>query len=117
MRLQQPHLADVHQWQPAVPRLDGTLQGSVDLQGTYTALTLDAKAQLQQLGIEGIAAQIRGAHAPARHVYHGALDGRASAGHRRNVSMTPQVPKSDAAGSRAARALARPTVPQESHGR
>jgi hypothetical protein len=39
--------------------LAGTLQGSVDLQGTYTALTLDVKAQLQQLGIEGIVAQLR----------------------------------------------------------
>ncbi len=59
MRLQEPDLAIVHQWQPATPRLAGTLQGSVDLQGTYTALTLDVNAQLQQLGIEGMAAQIR----------------------------------------------------------
>ena len=59
MRLQEPDLAIVHQWQSATPRLAGTLQGSVDLQGTYTTLTLDVHAQLQQLGIEGIAAQIR----------------------------------------------------------
>jgi autotransporter translocation and assembly factor TamB len=92
MRLQQPHLAHVHQWQPNVPRLEGTLEGSVDLQGTYTALTLDARAQLQQLKIEGIAAQIRGSlhlhgaftTAPSMAELAQAIDAR---------QMTPQVPK------------------------
>ena len=39
MRLQEPDLAIVQQWQPAIPQLAGTLQGRVDLQGTYTALS------------------------------------------------------------------------------
>ena len=59
MRLQEPDPAIVRQWQPAIPRLAGTLQGSVDLQGTYTTLTLDAHAQLQQLEIEGLVSQLR----------------------------------------------------------
>ena len=60
MRLQEPDLAALRQWQPTLPRLQGTLQGSVDLQGTYNALTLEVKAQPQQFGIEGSVTQIRG---------------------------------------------------------
>ena len=60
MRLQEPDLAALRQWQPSLPRLQGTLQGSVDLQGTYNALTLEVRAQPQQLGIEGSVTQIRG---------------------------------------------------------
>jgi autotransporter translocation and assembly factor TamB len=60
MRLQDPDLAALRHWQPSLPRLQGTLQGSVDLQGTYNALTLDVRAQPQQLGIEGSVTQMRG---------------------------------------------------------
>ena len=93
MHLQEPHLADVYQWQRAVPRLDGTLQGSVDLQGTYTALTLDVKAQLQQLGIEGIAAQLRGPiHVHGKFITAPSMAELAQAIEQRQ--MTPQVPSS-----------------------
>ena len=106
MRLQEPHLAHVHQWQPAVPRLEGTLQGSVDLQGTYTALTLDARAQLQQLKIEGIAAQIRG----ALHL-HGAFTTAPSMAELvqaiERTAHDSTRPQAGAAGSRAAWTLAR----------
>ena len=91
MRLQEPQLAHVHQWQPVVPRLHGTLQGSVDLQGTYTALTLDINAQLQELGIEGIAAQIRAPlHLHGRFITAPSMAELAQAIEQRQ--MTPQVP-------------------------
>ena len=91
MRLQQPDLATVHQWQPATPRLAGTLQGSVDLQGTYTALTLDVKAQLQQLGIEGIVTQLRAPlHLHGRFITAPSMAELAQAIEQRQ--MTPQVP-------------------------
>jgi autotransporter translocation and assembly factor TamB len=56
--LKQPHLAAVQRWQPAWPKLAGTLQGTMAVQGTYAALNLDADIQLQQLGMEGTAEQI-----------------------------------------------------------
>ena len=91
MRLQQPDLATVHQWQSATPRLTGTLQGSVDLQGTYTALTLDVKAQLQQLGIEGIVAQLRAPlHLYGKFITAPSMAELAQAIEQRQ--MTPQVP-------------------------
>src|SRR5262249_29767460 len=91
MRLQEPDLAIVHQWQPATPRLAGTLQGSVDLQGTYTALTLDVNAQVQQLGIEGIVAQLR---APL-HLHGGFITAPSMAELAQAIEqrqMNPQVP-------------------------
>ncbi|HSX82609.1 MAG TPA: translocation/assembly module TamB domain-containing protein, partial [Candidatus Saccharimonadia bacterium] len=92
MRLQEPDLAIVHQWQPATPRLAGTLQGSVDLQGTYTALTLEVNAQLQQLGIEGITAQIRAPlHLHGRFITAPSMAELAQAIEQRQ--MTPQVPE------------------------
>lgn len=60
MRFQQPHLAAMRQWQPALPRMEGRLAGTIDIQGTYTALDLAASTQLQQFGIEGLVAQVRG---------------------------------------------------------
>ena len=91
MRLQEPDLAVVHQWQPATPRLTGTLQGSVDLEGTYTAFTLDVHAQLQQLGIEGIVAQLRAPlHLHGRFITAPSMAGLAQAIEQRQ--MTPQVP-------------------------
>ena len=81
----------MHQWQPAIPRLAGTLQGSVDLQGTYTALTLDVKAQLQQLGIEGIVTQLRAPlHLHGRFITAPSMAELAQAIEQRQ--MTPQVP-------------------------
>jgi translocation and assembly module TamB len=92
MRLQEPDLAIVHQWQPATPRLAGTLQGSVDLQGTYTALTLDVHAQLQQLGIEGMVAQLRAPlHLHGRFITAPSMAELAQAIEQRQ--MTPQVPE------------------------
>jgi autotransporter translocation and assembly factor TamB len=91
MRLQEPDLAMVHQWQPAIPRLAGTLQGSVDLQGTYTALSLDVRAQLQQLAIEGIAAQLRAPlHLHGRFITAPSMAELAQAIEQRQI--TPQVP-------------------------
>jgi len=92
MRLQEPDLAMVHQWQPATPRLAGTLQGSVDLQGTYNAVTLDVNAQLQQLGIEGMVAQLRAPlHLHGRFVIAPSMAELAQAIEQRQ--MTPQVPE------------------------
>jgi autotransporter translocation and assembly factor TamB len=58
LHLKQPHLAALQRWQPALPKLAGTLQGTMAAQGTYAALSLDADMQLQQLGMEGTAEQI-----------------------------------------------------------
>jgi hypothetical protein len=63
LHMQQPNLAAVQRWQPALPTLTGTLQGSVALQGTYTLLNLDANLQLQRLGLAGSAEQLQ---APVR---------------------------------------------------
>jgi autotransporter translocation and assembly factor TamB len=91
MHLQEPDLAMVHQWQPVTPRLAGTLQGSVDVQGTYTAFTLDVNAQLQQLGIEGIATQIRAPlHLHGKFITAPSMAELAQAIEQRQ--MTPQVP-------------------------
>jgi autotransporter translocation and assembly factor TamB len=91
MRLQEPDLAVVHQWQPATPRLAGTLQGRVDLEGTYNAVTLDVHAQLQQLGIEGIAAQLRAPlHLHGRFIIAPSMAELKQAIEQRQ--MTPQVP-------------------------
>ena len=91
MRLQEPDLAIVHQWRPATPRLAGTLQGSVDLQGTYTDLTLDVNAQVQQLGVEGMVAQLRApVHLHGRLITAPSMAELAQAIEQRQ--MTPQVP-------------------------
>jgi autotransporter translocation and assembly factor TamB len=58
LHLKQPHLAALQHWQPALPKLAGTLQGTMAVQGTYAALNLNADIQLQQLGMEGTAEQI-----------------------------------------------------------
>jgi translocation and assembly module TamB len=90
MHLQEPDLALVHQWQPATPRLAGTLQGSVDLQGTYTTLTLDVRAQLQQIGVEGMVTQLRGPlHLQGRFITAPSMAELMQAIEQRQ--MTPQV--------------------------
>lgn len=60
LALKQPDLAALQKAQPSLPKLQGTLQGTVSLQGTYAALALDADMQLQQLGMEGSVEQLRG---------------------------------------------------------
>lgn len=60
LALKQPDLAALQRAQPALPKLQGTLQGSVTLQGTYAALSLGADVELQQLGLAGSVEQLRG---------------------------------------------------------
>jgi autotransporter translocation and assembly factor TamB len=59
LHVQQPDLATVQRWLPALPALTGTLQGTVTLQGAYDHLGLDASLQLQRLGITGSAEHIQ----------------------------------------------------------
>src|SRR5262249_33861992 len=58
--VKQPTLATLSQTRPALPRLAGTLQGTVGVRGTYAALTLDANLQLQQLGVTGVVERLQG---------------------------------------------------------
>ena len=51
--LQQPDLAALQRGLPALPALDGTLQGTINLQGTYAHLALHTELNLQQLGLPG----------------------------------------------------------------
>lgn len=53
VRLQQPELAALGRWQPALPPLTGTVQGDIQVQGTYAALDLDADVRLQHGGLQG----------------------------------------------------------------
>src|SRR5262249_44029833 len=48
VRLQQPDLTAVWRWLPRLPRFTGTLQGDLNVQGTYAALECDADVRLQQ---------------------------------------------------------------------
>src|SRR5262249_33306270 len=58
VRLQQPDLAAVWRWQPRLPRFTGTLQGDLNVQGTYAALECDADVRLQQWGLPGRVEQV-----------------------------------------------------------
>lgn len=58
VRLQQPDLAAVSRWQPMLPGLSGTLQGDLNVQGTYAALDFDADVRLQQWGLQGRVEQV-----------------------------------------------------------
>jgi hypothetical protein len=58
VHLQQPDLAALSRWQPALPSLMGTLQGDLKVQGTYANLDLDADVRLQQWGIQGRLEQV-----------------------------------------------------------
>ena len=53
VHLQQPDLAALSRWQPALAGLTGTLQGDLHAQGTYTTLELDADMRLQRGGLQG----------------------------------------------------------------
>ncbi len=54
----QPQLADLRRLQPTLPKLAGTLQGKLSLQGNYAALALAADMQGEGLGVEGTAEQV-----------------------------------------------------------
>jgi predicted transcriptional regulator YdeE len=58
VHLQQPDLAALSRWQSALPNLTGTLQGDLQLQGTYANLDLDADVRLQQWGLQGKIEQV-----------------------------------------------------------
>jgi len=58
LQLAQPDLVALHRWQPALPRLSGSIQGTMGLQGSYAALKFETSLQLQQLGIEGLAERL-----------------------------------------------------------
>src|SRR5262245_60292334 len=58
VHLQQPDLAALSRWQPALPNLTGTLQGDLKVQGTYANLDLDADVRLQQWGLQGRIEQV-----------------------------------------------------------
>jgi len=63
VRLQQPDLATLSRWQFALPSLTGTLQGDLQVQGTYANIELDADIRLQQWGLRGRIEQV---NAPIR---------------------------------------------------
>jgi autotransporter translocation and assembly factor TamB len=58
VHLQQPDLAALSRWQSALPSLTGTLQGDLQVQGTYANLDLDANVRLQQWGLPGRIEQV-----------------------------------------------------------
>jgi autotransporter translocation and assembly factor TamB len=58
VHLQQPDLAALSRWQPILPGFRGTLQGDLQVQGSYTALELDADVRLQQWGLQGRIEQV-----------------------------------------------------------
>src|SRR5262249_29624254 len=45
-------------WHSALPNFMGTLQGDLQVQGTYATLELDADMQLQQWGLQGRIEQV-----------------------------------------------------------
>ncbi|HXH14273.1 MAG TPA: translocation/assembly module TamB domain-containing protein [Alphaproteobacteria bacterium] len=63
VEVKQPRLGLFRRWQPVLPPLSGTLQGTLSMQGTYAALAVDGDIRLQQLGVGDIVTQIE---APAR---------------------------------------------------
>lgn len=56
--LDRPDLAALQRWQPTLPPLAGTLQGSFDIDGNYTALDVKMALQLQRLGMAGSIEQL-----------------------------------------------------------
>ena len=58
VHLQQPDLAALSRWQPALAGLTGTLQGDLHAQGTYTTLELDVDMRLQRGGLQGSIEQV-----------------------------------------------------------
>jgi autotransporter translocation and assembly factor TamB len=60
VQLERPDLMAFRRVQPTLPKITGTLQGALDLQGTYAASTVAADIQLEQLSMEGTAEQVTG---------------------------------------------------------
>lgn len=58
VHLQQPDLAALSRWQATLPNLTGTLQGDLQVQGTYGNFELDVNVQLQQWGLQGRLEQV-----------------------------------------------------------
>ncbi|MCZ6873895.1 MAG: translocation/assembly module TamB domain-containing protein [bacterium] len=63
LQVNRPNLSALKRWQPTLPNLAGTVEGVLDLQGTYASLDLDARVQLRQFGLPGRLEQI---NAPLR---------------------------------------------------
>src|SRR5262249_57985101 len=79
-------------WQPALPHLEGTLAGTLDIQGTYTAFDVDTSTQLQQFGIAGLVAQVRG----PIHLHSSFVTAASMAELRQGIEarqLTPQMPQ------------------------
>ncbi len=53
LHINQPDLNALQRALPALPPLSGTVQGNIDLQGTYAQLNLDSALELRQLGLVG----------------------------------------------------------------
>jgi AsmA-like C-terminal region len=61
VRLERPNLAVLPRWHGGLPKLAGTLQGMIGVQGTYAQLGLKSELKLEELGIEGIVERLKGA--------------------------------------------------------
>jgi autotransporter translocation and assembly factor TamB len=60
VHLERPNLAAFRRWHGGLPKLAGTLQGAIGLQGTYAALGLKSELKLEDLGIEGVVERVKG---------------------------------------------------------
>ena len=58
LAIQQPDLAALQRSLPGLPALSGTVQGAIDLQGTYAHLNLDVDVALEQFGLPGTIEQV-----------------------------------------------------------
>jgi autotransporter translocation and assembly factor TamB len=91
VRLRQPQLAALHRWRPSVPPLTGTLQGTLGLQGSYAALSLNADVQVQNVGLVGIAEHIDApVHLTAEMVSAASVQGVAQALRQRELTAKLQ---------------------------
>jgi autotransporter translocation and assembly factor TamB len=60
VHLERPNLAAFRRWQGGLPKLAGTLQGAINLQGTYAQLGLTGELKLEDIGIEGLVERVKG---------------------------------------------------------
>ena len=58
VHLQQPDLAALSRWQPALPGLTGTLQGDLQVQGTYTSPRARRRRASAARGLQGSVEQV-----------------------------------------------------------
>lgn len=56
--LKRPDLAVLRYLHPAIPPLRGTMEGTLTLQGPYSALTLETEGRLQQMTLPGMLEQV-----------------------------------------------------------